>query len=663
MTNVVLKNGGAAYVPPDLLNDTSTPDLNSDYFDVVVTDLALDTDYAMQFAWVYEDKTLSPYSASYDIHTLAEPAPNAPQFITGDLYGGEGFLKVTWSGKDYLGNDLNNIDRVEVFIEDTAGTFAHGLKSAASFKKASTITIVCPAGEYTVWLKAVTAKGTYSEASNSLTVNATSIGFTVEQPTLPVGLTVATAPFGITVNWGGAYASDDPFYGFKTIAIYATTASSLGTSTTTAFSETSLVGNLSVTQTVNRINIGIDNLKQALSLSSSEDVYNADIYLYYIAYNVNNEPYKVSGNPTYTRINSTPISPTKANLIDLEDGLISIENLVAGNGQFTSWLRTGTAGGARIELNGGAGFTNNGNVVLPGLTVYSSGDTPIFRASLDGVVSFGGYSPSDIALISSTASDASASAASKATVFRQMTTPTSLAAGDVWINTADTTAGRNTIYIAAIAGADTISAGEWIVSKDLDINDVLLKAGAFDTNGNINRAIQIPVPNGVAAGSIASVKTGYADGATGWYIGWNGVSSSSVPVVDIGSSTNYFRWDGDSVLIRGKLETVGSPGGYASNVLTIDGGKISADEVIYLDSSGWIDMTATDGININGNVEITGTTQLSGTTYFNGSAQVTYATEVGTGSTKWLRNIYINSTLIGLTSSTGEVGDIWIQYA
>lgn len=82
MANTVLKNGGAAYVPPDLLNDTSTPDLNPDYFDIVITDLKPDTDYAIQLAWVFEDKTLSPYSASYDLHTDAITIPEVTNIAT-----------------------------------------------------------------------------------------------------------------------------------------------------------------------------------------------------------------------------------------------------------------------------------------------------------------------------------------------------------------------------------------------------------------------------------------------------------------------------------------------------------------------------------------------------------------------------------------------------
>lgn len=76
MANPVVKNGGAAYVPPDLLNDVSQIQDDKDYIDVVLTDLNLDTDYKMQFAWVYEDKTISGYSTVFEVTTSGVSVPN-----------------------------------------------------------------------------------------------------------------------------------------------------------------------------------------------------------------------------------------------------------------------------------------------------------------------------------------------------------------------------------------------------------------------------------------------------------------------------------------------------------------------------------------------------------------------------------------------------------
>jgi hypothetical protein len=610
MTNSIVRNGGAAYVPPDLLNDTSQIQDDKDYIDVVLTDLNLDTEYKMQFAWVYEDKTISDYSDVFTVTTLAEAAFNKPEFLETDLSSDLNALIIKWSGLDYLGEPYpENLDRVDIYIK--GGSFGNDYVVAGFFKEAGKKTIIAQTGTYYVKLQAVSKKKTLSPFSTEWSISTESPSEIIDPPTLPIGLTAAATSFGITINWGGAYQANDPFSGFKTIAIYATTNASLGASTTTAFSDSSLVANLTVSQIPNKINVGIDNLKQALGLSTSSAVYAAQVYFYHLAYNKNDEPYKVSGTTTYTRINSTPLSPTKANLIDLENGLISIENLVAGNGQFTSWLRTGVAGGARIELNGGSSFTNSGEThsVLPGFSVYASGGTPIFRADLSGTVTFGGYTPADIGVIESTAT-------SKAKVFRQNTVPTALASGDIWINTASSSTaaipgetpqvpayeGKNTIYVSSAAGR-----AYWVVSKDLDIATVLARSGNFDLNGNINRAVSLAIDNGVSAGSIASVKTSYTDTATGWFIGYDGTATGSLPVINIGSSTNYLKWTGSLLEIKGDITATSGYIGSDTNGWTINDFGIFAngsDSLISINNGGTLSFGNTSMTTISNQFKI-----------------------------------------------------------
>ena len=568
-----------------------TQDKDGDYFDVIIPNLDLATEYDLQVAWVYSDKTLgiSPYSDPYTFVTTSEQPLNKPRFLQSDLTTSLNALIVNWSGLDYLGSAYpKNFDRVDIYVK--GGDFGNTYVIAGSFKESGKQTIIAQAGTYYVKLRAVSNRGTPSDFSDEWSADTSNPGEIIEPPTLPIGLTASTTAFGITINWGGAYQADDPFSGFKTIAIYATTNSSLGASTTTAFPSSSIVANLTVSQIPNKINVGIDNLKQALGLSTSTQVYAAQVYFYYLAFNKNDEPYKVSGNTTYTRINSTALSATKANLIDLENGLISIENLVAGNGKFTSWLRTGTAGGARIELNGGASFRNTGEShdVLPGLAVYATGATPIFRADLSGTVSFGTYTPADLDLLKNKADEASSTAASKAKVFRQATVPTALAKDDIWINTVATSTaaepsanppvpayeGKNTIYVSSAAGK-----AYWVVSKDLDIATVLARSGGFDLNGNINRGIQIPTPNGVAAGSIYSVKNSYTDTTAGWFLGWDGISVNSSPVIHIGNANNWFKWTGSAIDLRGSFTTTGTQeglfGGSTNLTTTLSAGKLS----------------------------------------------------------------------------------------
>jgi hypothetical protein len=229
------------------------------------------------------------------------------------------------------------------------------------------------------------ADGTYSAWSATKTQVAPGT-LQVEAPTLATGLTAATASFGVTVSWDGTYSSST-FLGFKSINIYAST-SNLGSSTTTDISA-SLVGSMTVDQVKNQITIGSTLLKNTLSLTSTS-VYTTPIFFYYITINENNEVYKSGGVATYTRINSSGITPTQANFVDLANGVISIENLVAGNGQFTEYLRAGIragdGSGARIEISGSSSniTSTNGGTILPGLTIYNSAGGQSLRAPLSG---------------------------------------------------------------------------------------------------------------------------------------------------------------------------------------------------------------------------------------------------------------------------------------
>jgi hypothetical protein len=234
--------------------------------------------------------------------------------------------------------------------------------------------------------------GTYSAwsvAKNVLTAGSSKI----ESPTKATGLSAKTAPFGLLVLWDGTYANDDRFIGFKSINIYASK-TDLGLKTTNNISA-DLVGSMTVDAVKNSVTIGLENLRDTLDLVG-EAVYNQDVFLYYISLNENDESYQENGQNTYYRINSDALKPTKANYIDLASGVISIENLVAGNGQFTSWLRAGlygsSPGGSRIELSGlTSPFTaTSGGTVVPGLTVYDSSGAKAFRADLLGNVTFSG---------------------------------------------------------------------------------------------------------------------------------------------------------------------------------------------------------------------------------------------------------------------------------
>ena len=565
----------------DLLKDTTAPDpSDKDAFLVTVVDLNPDKVYPIQFRWKYKDGSYGQdWSPSYDIYTGDEQVVLKPYFPLTNVDGGSGYISVTWDGRDSDLNDMEWFDRVDILIKDhssnTKVTFGDGTKAAAFFKSKGTKTITAPAGKYIVKLRTVGKSGKFSDSvpsgANDYLVTVTS-GLTIEDPTLPDGLSVSVVPFGVAVNWSGGYSAAS-FFGFQSINIYASTTNYGATTSATNITNSKLVGAMTVNDSANKITVGLDALRGALGLASNKDCYTTDTYFYYIATNLNGVKYKVSGAEVYTRISQTPIRPEKANFIDLENGVISIENLVAGNGQFQSWLRAGTAGSARIELSATTVLSQDagGYQVVPGFTVYNSGNSPVFQADLAGNVSLGGYTKAtldaikqkgddtadtlvDVAEAAQTAADL---ASTKNKIFRTTdgSTPTAVAAGDVWVNGAD----GNKMYVSTGPGTSS-----WILSTNAQITEALGKIVGFNSNGTLfSKDLQLE--NG--KGSIYSNKSAYSnDSDSGWYLGY--IPNTTYAALALGSSsTGLIKWDPNNGL---RLT------GNVSSTATISGGTIQA---------------------------------------------------------------------------------------
>jgi len=561
----------------DLLKDTSEIKEDGNYFLVTVTDLEPAETYPIQFRWQYKDKTFSEWSSVKKLILPGESNVPVPNVTLGTFTAGTGRIIIYWDGKDSNNNNIEGlIDRVNVYISGSNNVFGEG--PAGFLKEKGTLSISAPSGTYDITLRSVTARGQLSDSTEPVEIIIAETT-PIESPTLPIGLSAAAAPFALTVSWSGEYASET-FSGFKAINIYAST-TDLGSSTATNLS-TKLVGSMTVDEESNKITVGMEVLKQVLSLTSQQ-TYDSSIYLYYLAVNANGIPYKVGGTTTYTRINSTPIAPTKANLIDLANGLISIENLVAGNGQFQSWLRTGVAGGARIELSSANVNSSEagGYNVLSGFTVYKSDNSPAFRADLAGNVSIGGYTASDIASISSTATSASStatSASSTATAAQQA---------------------------AATANSNALSAQEAATTA-------LAKTQRFNEDGSaLNLAIAMN-----PSGSIYSNKSTYDNTNNGWFLGNNitGVSPNQVvtPVLNIGSSSNFIKWNGSSLEVQGTINATDGAFGSSTTKWQIGSSGITAT------GNALIDMGTTGALELGDfSLSASGTTLVlteSGTT-------------------------------------------------
>lgn len=342
---------------------------------------------------VYIDVSLADDS---DVNGLLI-APSAPV-----LTAGVESVEIFWDGKNSATPSVYyspNIEAVDVYINSVkVHTFTPVYTGQIPAGFAGHKTSVRYNGG-TIVTAYLIARDKFSRSRSSAASNQVVVlqqpAAQIEDPTLPSGLSATSTSFGVLVSWDGTYTSNDTFAGFKAIKIYADT-NNWGSYYEGAAADSRfagrLVGTMSVDSSANKITVGLEALRQTNSLSG-DAVYTTGLYYYYIAENQSGVLYKVGNLNRYTRINSSPITPAKANLIDLANGLISIENLVAGNGRFTSYLRTGSdENAARIELSSQtSSVTPSGasKAILPGLSVYPSGSTsnPVFRADLSGNVS------------------------------------------------------------------------------------------------------------------------------------------------------------------------------------------------------------------------------------------------------------------------------------
>jgi hypothetical protein len=152
-------------IPDDLRNKPSDQKTN-DYFLVTVNDLNPAENYNFQFRWVYEDSTTSEWSSTFSTFTVAEGTPFSPRFTSNDLSGGNGFVKLTWTGLNALDNPMTGIKQVNIWIK--GGTYGDEfVNSGQFFTEAGTKTITLPFGQYFFKIQAQTALGTLSLFSDT----------------------------------------------------------------------------------------------------------------------------------------------------------------------------------------------------------------------------------------------------------------------------------------------------------------------------------------------------------------------------------------------------------------------------------------------------------------------------------------------------------------
>ena len=87
--------------------------------------------------------------------------PNTPKFVSGNLEGGNGYIKVTWTGLNSLDGPINGLKQVNIWIK--GGTYGNDFVfSGDFFTKPGTKNLSLPLGEYYIKLQAQAPFGSLS---------------------------------------------------------------------------------------------------------------------------------------------------------------------------------------------------------------------------------------------------------------------------------------------------------------------------------------------------------------------------------------------------------------------------------------------------------------------------------------------------------------------
>jgi hypothetical protein len=146
---------------PSDLNIVPQTDTDKNYFNFKAAGLKIDRSYAIKFQWVYEDGTVSEWSAGKFINTSTETVPGSPSATVPATSVGN--IPVT------LSVFPANAKRVDIYV---IGGSVYGTgKVVDSFLAAGTKTIsITEAGVYQVVLIAVTPSGINGNPTNTFTV-------------------------------------------------------------------------------------------------------------------------------------------------------------------------------------------------------------------------------------------------------------------------------------------------------------------------------------------------------------------------------------------------------------------------------------------------------------------------------------------------------------
>jgi hypothetical protein len=652
----------------DLLKDTSESKENGNYFLLTITDLIPNTTYPIEFRWTYKDKTVNDnWSAVKIITTPGESEPNTPKFEDNsvDVSQPEKII-ITWDGTSDDASALDNYDRVDVYID---GLPFDGTKAAYSFKAPGTAILPAPAGTYQIVLYAVSKTGTLSPVSSAVTKTVTAAGTSVTSPEDPDTPTIKAGLASVIVSWSGKKSggADLTTTGFAGAKVY------IGTTSTFTPSDNNWVHTLNFANGSNQVSIGVGTV-----INKSTGATLAYGTPYYIKLGTLNASGATTGN--YVVSEPTNITVSKLPASEISTGILSADaSITAGaesgarvvmSGASSPFIIYGTDGTTKLlefiggstgtlSITGSGNFTGNlsigsGNSIFkaePSTGIWlgnSSYASAPFSVSNNGVIkaesgTVGGWTLGSTYLqgtnlkLDKTGITVGATTASYFDI-----SPTAL----THRNSNGTASGKFTLTLGAspqltIDGTLTVGGSTVATTSDLSgyATDSELSTGlsgkissggaATDINSNTTT-----VSGGkIRTGQIASTGYSYSSGNfsnAGMQINLdNGVIRSPQFGIDVDGNA-YFKGalsaatgsfagslSAASGSFTGSITSTGSPGGYAGNILTISGGKISADQVVYIEtdiSTGVVDIIA-NSIALEANTEVTGTFGASGEMY------------------------------------------------
>lgn len=169
---------------PKDLQTTPQPDTDKNYFNFKATGLKIDKSYAIKFQWVYQDGTVSEWSAGKLVNTTTEDVPSAPSATVPSTAIGN--IPVTLSAFPA------NTKRVDIYI--IGGVYGSG-KVADSFFQAGTKNISVTAGVYQVSLIAVTPSGINGDPTNTFTITISNV--ITEDTTAPDAISSGVVTGGV----------------------------------------------------------------------------------------------------------------------------------------------------------------------------------------------------------------------------------------------------------------------------------------------------------------------------------------------------------------------------------------------------------------------------------------------------------------------------------